>query len=597
MNVFSKPFFYDPAIAIASLRNLVFQAVLNPAVDILDFPGEQGGDAERELGIPLLAGMDEIEVTRAELSLRAGHKDLDIQFTPTEPADSNGIFLVLPAPARLRKVDLTYTMPDKARVVLRPATPQGSGFVAGPPIHAHPAFSQPQTNSMYGPVLAGMSVDDFGSHKLLTLPALFGRAWLIQIGSGESADKLAPVTPPIKPIINKVTIAALPTNFRVSLIGDGAEVGLWNHPGPLLIESDTQRISFLPLAQKHLAKALKDAGSADARVTLPLRLKFHSDTGCAVEVSEKLLEARYVVKPAGSHTLSLPLRGDWVDLELAAPAGLKIADTTLRATAKLLGRELNGGSPNPPLSAPTAGLRVNRDLSVAVARPMLPVAGSAPGSLLDLVVVRLYLGTLDDAEAVMELRNDVASQPGPIVGSPLVRQLARGFSGWVEFELQKPLVVSSGQAPLWIALRANKGELLWFVDPAAAQITAPRVSSDGRKSWAVPDPLLGPVGNPLAQIFHAVPTDPLLPPPVIEVRVKEGLLAANLLTNPVSKGPGQYLSEGIRLPAAMLSRLAATPGEGRVNSTFKLFSRSVLDLKIEDLKLFYDPFQSRGGAS
>lgn len=591
----AKSLFYDSAIGLVHLQNLVARAVVAPDVDILDFPSEAGGDAARELGIPLLPGMDEIEVTEAELSLRAGQKDLDIAFTSTEASDQNGIFLSLSQPARLRKVDLSYTLPNKGRVVVRTATRQGSSFVAGPPIFAHPPFSQPQANSMYGPVLSGMSVDDFGSRKVLTLPGVLGNAWLIQIGTGDSADKLTPVAPAIKPVVNKVTIAALPTNLSVSLISDGAEVVLWSNPGLLRPESGVQKVSFLPLAQKELAKALMKANSAAAGITLPLRLKFHSDSGCALEVSEKILKARYVVKPAGSETVSLELRGDWVDLELKTTPGLRIEDSSLRLTTKLLGRELNGGSRVPPFNASASGLKVNQDLSVAVSRPFLPVPPAQPGALLALVGVRLYLGALSVAEAVMELRNDVASEPGPVLGPPLVRQLERGFSGWVEFELQEPLMVSSGQAPLWIALRANQGELFWFSDTALAGEVAPRVSNDGRRTWAVPGPVLTSLGTPLAQLFHAV-ADPL-PAPIIEVRIKEGQLARNLLTNPASKPPRQYLSEGIQLPTAMLSRLAPAAGPGQVKSNFKLFSSSVLDLKVEELKLFYDPFQTPGGAS
>ena len=590
-----KTLLYDPAIGDNNLRSLVLGAIAAAEVDVIDFAA--GGDVSRELGIPLLHGMDDIEVTSASLSLRSGRKDLEVQFTPKEPADKNGIILLLSQPARLRKIDLSYTLPAEARVVVRIATPQGSGFAVGPPIFAFPFFNQPQADSMYGPVLAGMAVQDFGSRHVLTLPSVLGSAWLIQLGKGDSADKLAPVSPAVTPTINSVTISALPNNLTVSLNSDGADVSLWNHPALLLSESGVQQVSFLPLAQKHMAKALKSAGPG--AVTLPVPLKFHSDTDCSVEVTEKKVEARYVVTPAAAQPPVVQMRGDWTDFKLEAPAGLRIADSTMRITAKLLGRELNGGSPDPPHSPPGAGLRVNTNLSAAVALPFLPPSGTAPGSLLPLMSVRLYLGVLEDAEAVVELRNDAASAPGAIAGPLVSKKLSKGFSGWAEFELQKPLPVSSGGAPLWVSLRANQGELLWFTGDGDDE-SPPRISGDGRKSWGIPDPLITSIGRPLTQLFHAVEAPP---PPLVQVRGPESILVSNLLTGSVPvvgdplKPPKEYLSDGVALPAAMLSRLASAAGQGRVGTTFKLFSRSALDLQIEVLKLFYDPFDSgQGGA-
>jgi hypothetical protein len=585
--------FYDPAIESRQLAKLALGYVAIPPVDVIDFANEQGGDASRELGFPLLPGMDEIRVERAELKLRAGTKDLDVRFTPIQPSDGKGIFLSLVKSARLRKVDISYTLPQgftgSPRIVVRTATPQGSSFAAGPPIFANPPFSAP--GPMYGQVLAGMAVQDFGSRKVLTFPSVLGSAWMIQIGTGDSIDKLAPAA--VMPSISSVTISALPTNLMVFLIGDGADVTLWSHPGLLLPDVGYQNVSFSPLAQKYLAKALKDSGTRQGRVTLPVPLKFHSDSGCTVEVSSKTLEGLYVVKPLDPDPLTVPLRGGWEDLRLQAPAGLQIESSSLRVTAKLLGRDLNGGSPEPLFDDPSSGMRVNQDLSAAMARPFLPLPGSPAGTVLPLISVQLYLGALEAAEAVVELHNDAASAPGMTVGKPLVRQLVKGFSGWVEFELQKPLPVSAGQAPLWIVLRSNKGEVLWFTVPVDSSFPGTRVSTDHGKTWGIPDPMLTALGDPLALLFHAVPEP--LPAPVVRVRDSRGILSSNLLTTPVAKSPRQYVSDGISLPAPVVSRLVSATGQGRVTTQMKVFSRSALDLTLETMKLFYDPFQARPG--
>src|SRR5205807_2207314 len=193
---------------------------------------------------------------------------------------------------------------------------------------------------------------------------------------------------------------------------------------------------------------------------------------------------RYVVKPLTTDPFSVQLRGAWEDLTLHAPAGLPIQSSSARVTATLLGRDLNVRSPDPPSDDPSAGFRVNQQVSVAVARQFLPLPGNAVRSLLPLASVRLYLGALEAAEAVLELHNDAATAPGAIAGTPIVRQLTKGARGWVEFELQKPLPVSAGQAPLWVALRTNKGEVLWFADRAGA--LPPRMSANRGKTWAIP---------------------------------------------------------------------------------------------------------------
>lgn len=583
----SRALFYDPAIEPRQLLRLTAGATAIAPVDTLEFADEQGGDLARELGLPLLPGMDEIRLDRAELQLRAGQKDLDVRFTLGQPSDGNGTFFSLSKPARLRKVDISYTLPPgvtgTVRTVLRTATPQGSGFVAGPPIYADPPFPAP--GPMYPAVLAGMSVGDHDSHKTLNLPSVLGSAWMIQIATGDSIDKLAPVA--VMPTINGVTIAALPTDLTVALAAEG--LTLWSHPGLLLPEVGDQSVSFLPMAQKHLAKALKESASAQGMVTLSVPLKFHSATGCVVEVSSKRLEGRYVVKPMTTDPYILQLRGAWAKLTLEAPAGLPIQSSSMRITAKLLGRDLNAGSPDPPLSDPSIGFRVNQQQSIAVARRFLPLADSAVGSMLPLVSMRLYLGAIEAAEAVLEVHNDAATAPGAMTGKPIVRQLTKGASGWVEFELQKPLPVSAGQAPLWIVLRANKGEVLWFADQPGA--FPPRMSTDRGKTWGIPDPTLGAVGDPLAQLFHTVGNPPA---PVIEVRDATGILSANLLANATAKPPRQYLSDGVSFPDTVLSRLASASGQGRVATTFQVFSRTALDLRFEVPQLLYDPFRSQG---
>ena len=54
--------------------------------------------------------------------------------------------------------------------------------------------------------------------------------------------------------------------------------------------------------------------------------------------------------------------------------------------------------------------------------------------------------------------------------------------------------------------------------------------------------------------------------------------------------PMEFVLDGFALPAGLLSFYARQPGAAKIDQTLQLFSRSVLDLRVESAALFYDPF-------
>jgi hypothetical protein len=588
MSPLLQAFFYPASYGRIQLTGLLYGAAVDLGQNIIDFPEEKGGSADQKLAVPFLPGMDEIEVEEARIMLRAAPKDLEIEDYKVTANGNIGVYLSLIIPARLKKVEIRYTPPTSAhpakvmRLVVRTATPSGAGFGEGVPLFAYPDFGK--AGPMYEPVLGGMTVTDLGSdRRLLRLPSVLGRAWLIQVATGDKPTELAPLQ--VKPIVNHVTLDAVPRNLSVALVTGGNEVTLWNNPEALLPDGADQEVSFTPLAQRHLTAALKSASESELTLSVPIR--FRSDSGGAIAITATSLKSEYVVRPLGQEPVTLRLGGDLIPLVLNAPAALTPKRSSMRLTAKLVGRELNAASPEPFTTSPATGLRVGLARSAATAVEVAPSAGETAGSVLAAASARVYLSAPTAAEVVMEIHGDVAESPGPIVAPPIVRQLEAGFSGWLEFELAKPLTVVSGQAPLWLSLRTNKGEVFWFASPGGPAKS--RISTDRGETWSPPDSVLTPSGRLLAQLFHHT-KDPL-PAPVVRLQNGSIIMKTNLFTNPEKKSDREYVIENAALPDEVHSLLAARTGQGRVSTELLLFTTSVVDLTLENLAIKYDPFQ------
>ena len=558
--------------------------------DTLVFEDEAGGTIERTFGVPSLPGMDEIEVVEAAFTLAVRPREMAVGHEAIVPSGEHGIVVALARDAALAKVVLSYDEPPPAgrtlRLMVRPATAGAAGFTFGPPIFAHPAFPAP--GPMYGPVLGGLTVWTSGRRRTVILPDVPGRAWLIQLAHGNTPTEIT--TLDVRPGVESVSIRAVPTDLAVVLQADDGPVTLWSHPDRLLARTLPQPVDFTPLARRSLAAKLAGGQGAAPPGALGLPLQFTSSSGGAAAIVAKTLSARYLLRPLAGGGAPLRLAGERVPLVLAAPGGLRAAGSSVRATLRSLGRELNDGSSLPPAAPPADGLVLLPRQRAAVRLRAAPRAG---GGATDLVSIQLYLAALEPAEAVVELRDDAAGGPGAGLAQGVAVQLAIGPAGWVEFPLPAPLALGSGARPLWISLRVNVGRLLWF---AADDGTAETLASDDEgETWRAPATPLAAASMPLAQLFHATP-DPQ-PAPRIELWQGGAPVAGDLLGEPRRIGPREHAVENAALPAVLLDRLAAASGSGRVATTFQLFSRPAIELTFEDVTLFYAPTVGAAAAS
>lgn len=621
--VHSIALFYPAAFTAVERRRLVVKPPVKKAAhDMIEFTEEKGGQVDRELAVHFQPYMDEVRVDAAQLRLQAQSREMEIHSYSVKQIntkDDLGLVLSLNKPGRLRKVSLAYpTFPSSVtsiptnfkyfkiethkgvpitkalRLVIRPATPQGNSFTFGPPVMSHPDFDPP--GPMFDRVFSGLSVQDTGSGFDLTFPSLMGAAWLIQLAQGDEPSKLAALS--FNSTIKRVTIDAAPQNLSLVLLPkEGDAIPLWSHPNYLLPEVGVQEVNFTPIAQNQLAARLKsqtEAMATDA-TTLPLTLRFHSDSGGAVEVKSKKLDAHYVVKPLRDQPYTLHLKGNWETLTLNAPAGIRPLSSSARLIVRLTGRQLNG-TQMPP-TRPSRGLRVTAGQWAASPLPFKPLTSDGRSATqtppkasaqLPLVSARIYLQTMSEAaEAVLEVRRDVAGSPGAMVTAPLVMQMPEGFSDWLEFKLPEPAHLEMGDIPYWLALHSNKGDLLWFTGESGKA----RISRDKGLTWGEVESSLTPVASPLGQFFHVLTFDKQhpLPLPKVSLRLGSKIITDDLLAHAERKAPDEFVLEGFSFPSPVLDALQQATGKGRVETTLQLFAREVFDLVIEEMTLLYSP--------
>jgi hypothetical protein len=570
-------------------------AAPDPDLDVVQFDAETGGSSDRDLAVPLLPDMDEVVVARAELQFAARRIEQSVtgyRVTASSGKDV-GLVLSLDQPARIAKLVLAapaITVPavippgHTQRLVVRSAEPGKAGGVTfGPPVFAFPAFKLP--SDLYGPVLGGLDVVTLqGGDVMLRFPDTLGSGWLIQYAYGSEATNLAPVA--FTSSVHSVTIAAAMRGLSLTAVGEtpARDTILWSSANALTPDGGVQVASFTPVAQKQLAAAL---AAADG-VTLPMALRFTAQSGGRVAIAAKTLEATYRVYPLGRDPVKLALTGDWGTLALRAPAARRPQSGKLRLVARHLGRELNGGSPPPPLTPPAAGVRVAAGRRVAAVASLAPRAGDAPGAALELVAVSVALEPVGAAEVVLEVRADAAGAPGAAQGAPVVRQCAPGDPLWVSFELAAALALAppADGVPLWISLRTTKGEVRWFAGDGGTA----RASADDGQTWGEVDPLLMARTAPLVQLFHATgPPAQSPPPPLLELCIGAQPIGQIAFGGPAGSSSHEFANASTVVDGALLAALGTTTGAGRAATDVRVFSRAVVELTVAEMTLDYDP--------
>jgi hypothetical protein len=588
MSVVGNALFYPVSYARAELVDLIRGAVDPTVLDTVEFAQEDGGQAVRQLALPRLAGMDEVEVQQANLRIQSLSRDMEISTYSAQTGPGGmGVFLSLAKPGRLKKVQVEYALPAPAagqpalHVVVSSAKKDASGLQAGTPLFAVADFDPP--GPMFPRALAGMSQTSLGGNRfLLSLPSVLGDAWLIQIAAGDSAVSLAPQA--IGIAIHGVTLNAVPSDVAITLTTANGDTALWSNPQLLLPTSGAQDISFTPLAQKELAAALKPE-SAGA-VTLPLTVKFSSASGGALGIVARTLQARFVVRPLADTPATIKLVGSRAPLTLAAPAGLAPQSSAFRLVARCKGWELNAGSPEPPLHDPSAGLRITQASTVAQ-------RARFEGPTFPLVNIRLCVAAPGTAEVAMELHEDAAGAPGAMIGKPVVKPVSAGPRDWIDFACP-PTPFQNASTLLWVVVRVTKGEVYWF---ASRDQDGSLISLDKGATWGAPDPRLTDLSSLLVQLFHDRSSQPMSRAPVVRVESNGAPVVADLMQGAAPLSPTEFVLDGFTLPLGLLSFYSGQPGSGKVDQALQLFSRSVLDLRVETAAIFYDPFATAASAS
>jgi hypothetical protein len=584
----ASSFLLPTGLSVSMLQSIAVAALDLEGVDQDSVRFEEGGgDVDLDLAVPFLAGMDDVTVDAARLTLHGVDTDVAVDGWHTvSGAGGNGVFVVLEHPARLRRLVIAEPPAVPGQFLVIRAATLAAAPVPGAPLAADRGFS---VGDMLPPPLARLSVSGEGSGRLtVTLPATAGQAWLVQYATGDSVPELKPVA--VAPQVFSVTVRPAPEDVSLALrAGDGAaEQQLWQHPGAVLAEAGDQLADFTPAAAARLGSALAALNAAGGEVaTLGLPLRFRSARGGTLGIRDRRLDVSYRARPLGPDPAPLALDGGWQDLALDAPTRRPTA-SELRLAGRHRGLAVNPGSGVPPATAPLGGVRVRPGRVVAApAAWVTPPGGPSP-----LARIRLYAVPFGDTEVVCEVRRDAAGAPGALIAPPAVTRVDRlAPPGWVTVRLATPVPLAPG--PLWITARTNRGQLDWFATATPGEPAGARVSSDGGSTWAGPEGSLAPTGPPVTQLLDQV--DPATrPAPTVQLRI--GPAPAGPLALVPGAAVGEYAQAEPTLPTAVLDALegATTSGPGpRRRTTLSLWSADLLDLRIQALACSYDPFAGR----
>jgi len=210
-----------------------------------------------------------------------------------------------------------------------------------------------------------------------------------------------------------------------------------------------------------------------AGITLSPQTEAAKTAGDPARLNRLLLQDAYpdlVAAPSAKRVLRFPAdRAGQAHVAVSLPTGAVVSKAALSTQESLGGDRLDDpGAAS--AAAGRAGVHVSGDDAAAVS---VTVAQALTATGLALPLLALAGGT----QVAVELRADDQGAPaGKALATASVSLLTPGTAEWATVHFD-PVVLDSG--PVWIALRAAKGEAVWLADAGADGLHVIRTPDDG----------------------------------------------------------------------------------------------------------------------
>jgi hypothetical protein len=582
---------------------------------------EPGSPFLEPIPVPLLPGMDEIEVESASLAVAGGVSERQVNGS----LGSGKVDLKLQQPAgisgALSRVEIKgFRLSENGKVLGNSASHvafrdiggdtvagamQGVGNVflhvlaqalegssAGPPVAAAPEFAMPGGGRMgYGPALGGAFLDlgapAGGSLPVTTSfsPPLAGRSFRLSFGvAGAGTTATSGLPNEAAPFVGwqasevVAVFRTRPEDVEFSLTAPGAAPAVVaSYPGELpAARGDTDLTpAFRAAAKAALANAQGD--------DLGIQLSIASPTGGKVLLALPRPILRYIRRPlAGPEPLDLST--GFAELAFDLPIGLRPIGLSFAIDGRY-------GSARPldavmfPSGAPRAGYRLVPGRRVAIpfmltqAEQLLPLSrlgafgrSEGEGELL----VSLFSGN-DRAPAI---------RYGAPVSIPLQADLDMTWHGAAWTGAPPPPPPHAER--LWLVLEAAYGAFLLAIEPGAAPHGA-LLSEDSGGSWS--ETIAAPLVGAWVDEIDPVTGEPA-PLRALDLHGPAGLLNGDLVDVVGKHRPAAFSLRWVALApahAALMTQIAEAEGP----FSLRFACRRDVSLTVSDALLIYDPWSAR----
>ncbi len=543
--------------------------------------------------VPLLPGMDAVEVQEARLTLAGGSRETEAAATRTAAGEIEVRFPGGDTTATLKRLRV-----DGFRLTVAGASLAGlgngdalhmivqvlEGSRAGPPAAAAPHFAMPGGGgSRYGPALGGASlavgavVAGAAPLTLSLAPPLAASAFRIAlVKPGEDAALPNESTGWRDWAMTGATafFSTRPRDVAVTLAGPGgAPAAVASFPGAM--PADATAIDLTPAMRAMARTALAAATGDDLGLAVQISAAAGGDMLAAIARPRVRYVKRLLAQPQ-----PMILRGNRAELRLAVPGGLVPSGLSLAIDGRYgVPRLLDS------VALPT-GRQRNGYRLVPGRRLAVPLGLTAAEQLLPLRRLAAFGRAEAPAALLLGLALGHGAVPGAAHGEPVaVPVAATSEMGWHRGEWRLPALAPPHAERLFLTVEVTHGAFLLATDPAAggealldegggwmAAIAAPLVAA-----WVdEADPATG-APAPLHPLDLDGPAGPLNRD---VAGVLGGARPPNFVLNWLAVAPAH---------AAMLAAVGAAAGDFALGFS----CRRDVDLTLSDGMLTYDPWGAR----